>query len=460
MRDNATVVDLADRGLVYVIAALASVLIGGGLVYSPRGTLAVAAASCTAALAAVRPAWFGAGIVVALLFPYTWSPSLTGGPTPVVVLFALPGAVAGGLALLHSGRLRPNLLDGVIVCLVASAFLSELMTFHGHRYSLELVKAALLPYVAFRIVFAASPSAMRSLPEALIWVGVAVSAIAVWEVVAGGNPFLHGPVNEALARWAVNVHRGGVIRAAATFGHPIALGSFLVAPIVIAFAQERWRVLTVLAIGELLTLSRGPWIATIVAVVLYASLTRGLHRLWLIGVALIIAGLFVGPVRHVVSASFQSGTVEQANATYRTQLIGSAFDSLTVWGNPRPDTQPSFLLSELRPTDMTSEPALIASKQGLSGLIVWLALLGALVAATITSWRRRTYFLLPLAVAAIGMWVAMLSVALITTFAVTFWLIVACVATAWSEQRGSPRTLTNPASAARLATGDRLADAA
>src|SRR5690349_13867395 len=116
MRNGAAVVDLADRWLVYVVAAVASVLIGGGLVYSPRGTVAVAAASCTAALAAARPAWFGAGIVAALLFPYTWSPSLTGGPTPVVVLFVLPGAVAGGLALLHSGRLRPHLLDAVVAC--------------------------------------------------------------------------------------------------------------------------------------------------------------------------------------------------------------------------------------------------------------------------------------------------------------------------------------------------------
>ena len=82
-----------------------------------------------------------------------------------------------------------------------------------------------------------------------------------------------------------------------------------------------------------MTLSRGPWIAAIVAVLLYASLTRGLHRVWLIAVALLIVGLFVGPVRHVVSASFQSGTVEQANASYRTQLIGSAFHSLTAVGN-------------------------------------------------------------------------------------------------------------------------------
>jgi hypothetical protein len=348
-------------------------------------------------------------------------------------------------------------LDAAVVALVASAFLSEMVTSHGHRYSLELVKAVLLPYIAFRIVFAASPSAMRSLPDALIWTGLAASAIAIWEVLAGGNPFLHGPVNEALARWAVNVHRGGVIRAAATFGHPIALGSFLVVPVVIAFAQRRWRVLTFLAVGEILTLSRGPWIAAIVAVLLYACLTRGLHRVWLFAVALLIVGLFVGPVRHVVSASFQSGTVEQANATYRTQLIGSAFHSLTLWGSPQPDTEPSFLLSELRPTDMTSEPALLASKQGGWGLLVWLGLLGALGAATISSWRRRNRFLLPLTVAAIGMWVAMLSVALITTFAVSFWLIVACIATLWSQEASVPRREANLPAGARPAAGDRLA---
>src|SRR5262249_24300743 len=155
--------------LVYLGAVLASVLVGVGLVYSPRATIAIAVACLSAALAVTRPAWFGAGLVVSLLFPYAWSPSVTGGPTPVVVLIALPGAVARGLALMDRGRLRVNWLDAIVVCLVASAFLSETMAFHGHRYSLELVKAVLLPYAGFRIVFVACPSAMRKLPEALIW---------------------------------------------------------------------------------------------------------------------------------------------------------------------------------------------------------------------------------------------------------------------------------------------------
>ena len=106
---------------------------------------------------------------------------------------------------------------------------------------------------------------------------------------------------------------------------------------------------------------------------------------------------------------------------------------------------------------MTSEPALLASKQGVWGLVVRLGLLGVLAAAASGAWRRRDCFLLPLTVAAIGMWVAMLSVALITTFAVTFWLIVACIATLWSEEARLPRTEANPPAGARPAAGDRLA---
>ena len=428
---------LRDRWLIPAGALVASVAVGVGVVERPRDTVVVAAAVGAMALAATRPAWFGVGIVVSLLFPYVWSPNVAGGPTPPVVLFAYPGAVLGALVLLRGGRLRTNRFDVLVVGLAVSAFVSEAMTSHGHRYTIELLKAGVLPYAAFRIVFAAWPSAMSKLPEALMWVGVAASAIAAWEVVAGGNPFLHGPVNPLLARWAVNIHRGGLIRAAATFGHPIALGAFLVVPIVIAFARRRWRLLAVLAVGELLTLSRGPWIAAILAVLLYASLTQGFRRIWLVAVILIVVGLFVGPVRHVVTSSFQSGTVEQANAAYRTELIGSTLGSLTVWGDPAPDTVPTYLLSQLRPTDLTSEPALIASKQGVGGLFLWLGLLAALGVAATTAWRRRDYLLLSLAVAALGLWIAMVSVALITTLAATFWLVTASVATLWSADRVS-----------------------
>ncbi len=77
----------------------------------------------------------------------------------------------------------------------------------------------------------------------------------------------------------------------------------------------------------------------------------------------------------------------------------------------------------------------MASKQGVGGLLLWLGLLAALVVATVAAWRRRDYLLLSLAVAALGLWIAMLSVALITTLAATFWLVVACVATLWSADR-------------------------
>lgn len=449
LQRNASDLELRERWLIYGGAMVASVVVGAGVVERPRDAVVLAAALAAMALAATRPAWFGVAIVVSLLFPYVWSPNVVGGPTPPVVLIAYPGALVGTAVLLSSGRLRANWCDVLVLGLAASAFLSESVTSHGHRYTVELLKAGVLPYVAFRLVFATWPSAMSKLPEALLWVGVGASVIAAWEVVAGGNPFLHGPVNPALARWAVNIHRGGIIRAAATFGHPIALGSFLVVPIVIAFARRRWGIFAVLAVGELFTLSRGPWIAAILAVLLYAMLSEGFHRVWALAVVLVVVGLFVGPVRNVVSASFQPGTVEQANAAYRTELIGSTLGSLTVWGSPTPDTVPSYLLSQLTPTDMTSEPALIANKQGVGGLLLWLGLLVALVGATATALRRRDYLLLSLAVAALGLWIALLSVALITTLAATFWLIAACVATLWSADRPSKPGSTGPRRAVR-----------
>src|SRR5207302_4179286 len=98
-----------------------------------------------------------------------------------------------------------------------------------------------------------------------------------------------------------------------------------------------------------------------------------------------------------------------------------------VWGNPLPATSAVTLTPTLQQTDLTSEFALVAIKQGAIGLVFWIAAGGMLL---ITGWRARHIDrpLLTLSVAGVGMWMAMLSMALITSFAATFWLIAAAVA--------------------------------
>ena len=430
---------LQHRGSVlYGCGGFLCLVLAYGIAYRTQYVLLVIAVAGCMTLAAARPEWFVAALVASLLFPYAWSPSITGGPTPPMVLLAVPGALVAFCVVVARSSLRPNRIDVVVAALFGSVFLSELMTGHGHRLFLELAKAGLLPYLAFRLIFTAWPSALAKVPDALLWTGVALSLLAVLDVLIGSSPFIHGPVNPILSRWAIDIHRGGVIRASATLGHPIALGSFLVAPLVIAFAKENWRVFGFLAVGELLTFSRGPWIAAVLAILIYAWLAQGVQRLILIGVLILITGMFVGPVHHIVSASFQSGSVEQANASYRSQLIGTTLRTLSVWGTPAPMTQQSFLLSQLQPTDVTSELALVAAKQGVLGLLSWIGLLAAFSLIARDAARSHDKLLLGLAVALIGMWISMLSVALITTFAVAFWLIVAAVAS--QAEVGSPRS--------------------
>jgi hypothetical protein len=217
-------------------------------------------------------------------------------------------------------------------------------------------------------------------------------------------------------------------------GHPIALGSFLVIPLVFALAQRRWRLFATLAVGEALTLSRGPYIAALAALLLYSVLTRRAGRLAVLFAAVGTLALFIGPVRSTVSNSFQAGTAEHANADYRSALLTTSINSLTLWGKPSGETTELYGSTQTNLSDVTSELALIAGRQGLPGLLIWLGFLAAFIYLIREGKRRNDPLLLVLGTALVGEWIALLSVALITTFQDAFWLTVAMAAARLSQR--------------------------
>jgi hypothetical protein len=440
--------------IVMALSVMALCVMVGAAAASSYQTLvlALAGAAVIAAFACVRPSLFGVALVAMLFVPYTWSPTIRNGSTPAIVLFALPAGLAGAATLVLRGRLRLCVLDYLVVAIFANALLSEIVTLSGvdilgaDALSHDELQRILLPYFAFRLILAAWPQVILRLPYALMMTGAGLSLFGIWEELNRKNFFAHSSLNNPqLALWEANYPRAGGIRVDATMGHPIAFGSFLVIPLVFAFAQRRWGLFALIALGEALTLSRGPYVAAVAVLLLYSILTRRIGRLWVLLAAVGILALFVGPVRNSVTNSFQAGTGEQRNATYRSELLTTSLTSLTLWGKPTGEASELYgSQNQSALTDVTSEFALLSGRQGVLGLTIWIGFLAGFAYTIREARQRRDPLLLILGVALIGEWVALLSVALITSFQCAFLLTVA-LAAARLSQSAPPTQHPNPA---------------
>jgi hypothetical protein len=443
---DAKLIDVLPRrrtllGLLVVMAA--SVVAGAAdASHYQIYVLALFGIAVMVAFVCISPKLFGITLVAMLLVPYTWSPTLRTAPLPAIMFFALPGGIAGAVVLIRRGQLRLGVLDYLVASIFISALLSEIITPSGegilgaHTLSHNEVEVILLPYLAFRLILTAWPSVITKLPHALMITGAGLAIFAIWEELTHANLFAHSSLNNpALAVWEGSYPRAGGVRADATMGHPIALGSFLIIPLMFAFARRRWRLFALIAVGEALTLSRGPYIAAIATLLLYSILTRRVGRLWVLVTVIGVLALFIGPVRNSVTNSFQTGTREQKNANYRSDLLGTSLGSLTLWGNPIGKTSELYAhRGESNLPDVTSELALMSGRQGVLGLTIWVGFLTAFAYIIREARRRSDPLLLVLGVALVGEWVTLLSVALITSFQYAFWLTVAMAAVRLSKR--------------------------
>ena len=431
-------------GLLVVIAV--SVMAGAAEAsHYQTDVLALFCVAIIVAVVCVRPDLYVFALAATLLVPYTWSPTFRTAPVPAIMLFALPGGIVGAAALIRCGRLRLCVLDYLVAAIFVSALLSEIFIASGegilgaHTVSHNEVEVILLPYLAFRLILTAWPGVITKLPEALLITGAGLSLFAIWEELNHANIFTHSSLNNpALAVWEGSYPRAGGVRADATMGHPIALASFLIIPLVFAFGQRRWRLFVLLALGEAFTLSRGPYIAVLIALLLCSILTRRVGRLLVLGTVIGALALFIGPVHNSVTNSFQGGTSEQNSANYRSELLGTSLSSLTLWGNTAGNTSELFAhQGEFKLPDVTSELALMSGRQGVLGLTIWVGFLTVFAYVIREARRRSDPLLLLLGVALVGEWVTLLSVALITSFQYAFWLTVAMAAARLSQQTGA-----------------------
>ena len=380
------------------------------------------------ALVAALIRWPNAGpycAVLAVAIPYTWSRSAGASVIAYPLLMAVVLSCAS-IPRLNGLKLRPGILDWLVLAIVLDVGLSEALTGLGYSLLQHEVLNILIPYAGVRLFLTAYPECLEQLPKAFLTVGVLAVSYALYQELIGGDPAgkLAPLYNPVLARWTGVLMRGGELRAPSSFSQPIAFGSFLVVPAVFAFAQRRWMTLCIVLLGIGLTFSRGPYIVVILSLVLIAILRGRLTRLGIVLALTVIVASQVGPVSHVISNSFTAGTLENQNASYRSKLLSTSLEHLSVVGTPIPQNETGNLLIGQGLPDLTSYLAVTVVRTGAIGLILWVALVGYLGRLFMRARSLKDETLGIMTVGMIGLWLSLLSVSLITNFQYVVWILL------------------------------------
>ena len=415
------------------IAVVIAVSLGAALSVNPLLVVAMALVISYAAISWSMPRLavvLGLGLMA---LPYAWSPDVSVITlTPALVV----SAVWIGVSLVQGSRpFCWHSIDLAVAAYVVAPAISALIVGQPLGLFLYTVVNVATPYLALRLYV--SRSDLRTaefLPPTLIGIGCAVSVLAIIEVVLGYNPTVEVLTNPSLSQWTQEATRAGFVRAQASFGHPIALGTFLLIPVGFAAAwpgKRRWWTLAILLPAVLLTFSRGPWIGLIVTFALVIGTERAIRGRFLQVLSLVlIAGLaawFIGPVQEVIRQTFAPGTIEAGNAAYRSQLIEATFRHMTLAGTPVSQSQTTYLIPGFE--DVTSNLALTALRTGVLGLFAWIAIAGLAVRSLIRALRKRDRELRAMSIVVITQFVVLAAVSLITNYQYFFWFSVALLAT-------------------------------
>jgi hypothetical protein len=198
------------------------------------------------------------------------------------------------------------------------------------------------------MLLASAPGGRRLLLLTFCIAGGLVAVQALIEFAVQRNFLLEwglafGPAAE---QWTSIGTRFGLTRSAAAFGHPIELGVFFSLGILAAFEALRSRLLpawsaltlaTLMFLGQLATVSRGPIFATLAVIVLWALSARPMRLAFRMAVMVIILSLAFAAVTQVDVQGGLSGFVQTGDkgtdsmggtAQHRVQLTTEFFKEL------------------------------------------------------------------------------------------------------------------------------------
>ena len=193
--------------------------------------------------------------------------------------------------------------------------------------------------------------------------------------------------------------RGPLLRAEASSGQPLALGFLLV--IALGFwlylrshlkgGGARVAVTGLLCAGLLVSFSRGPWLAAVVAYLAYAAFgPRGASRLVKAGVVLLLLGglLLASPMGNKITAMipFTGGQVGESSLTYRELLLQRSWELIKA----RPVFGDQLALSKMQ--DLRQGQGIIDVINGYVDITLFYGFTGlAFFLAFILSGLSRTY---------------------------------------------------------------------
>jgi O-antigen ligase len=234
------------------------------------------------------------------------------------VLYTLPlGLFVAWLVTARSDRVRPRVVDllpaGVLVYSLASLAFTNPNWVENVRSLVLLLGPGVVAYY-FTAFGPIGRDPVRHVARALLIGAVVLSAMAIVEARTGWNLW-HD------TGW----RNAGVPRSVATLSNPAVLGTFLGAAIVIAVAVLAWRgpselrrlswiVVAVAPAGLLVTYTRGPIIATVVAAVPILLLTRRSWHRSVIGLAAL------GLALTVAWPHFQSSSVYRVRVSNESTI--------------------------------------------------------------------------------------------------------------------------------------------
>jgi O-antigen ligase len=431
--------------------------LAAGHLVSPLKATAVLLAALAAVVALRHPqAMLGLGFAATALIPVYWVPSPSGIPVAPVMGTVVAVVLLPAVAVAHRGRrwVPIDIAALAFVGLVVVAAYAD--SGSATSFSAQLVATALLPYLAARLL--ADENGRRWIAGATVPVATLLSVVGIREHAGAANPFFTLVKPKYLGSlWARPELRLDSVRAEASFGHPIAFGMFLALSIALtlwlARDVQRWwlRLLLLGAAGVQLvalsdTLTRGPYLALVLAVVLaLPTALRG--RRWVrtaFGVAALAAIVALTPVASTVSTLWErsSGTTSEANsARYRLELASTMTDgaNFSWFGKPASDAEGGIAGSARQRIGVVSiddEYTLVYLQ---SGLLALLAFVGVSLCVWWAALRRRLSLGSRVwGLAALGATVAITTVALFTQYVEIFWMLIGVTA-AIDEQRRTRR---------------------
>ncbi|MDO8106811.1 hypothetical protein Q6348_06325 [Isoptericola sp. b441] len=334
-------------------------------------------------------------------------------------------------------RLRaPDLIVAVAVTTAVLAYVGGYGTIHSASVAVLDWGAC---YVFARLV--ASSVEARWIYGVVALVLGAAGLLALVEFATGVNVFVHLPAlsDYSGSIWRTLQTRGGVLRAEGAFGHSIALGASLAMAVPLALGSRlpkavKVAVVTTLLAGSVVTFSRigiGTAVAGLVLSVLLMRSELAMRTRLAMSALFGVVAVVATPLLEGVFAA--AGSEAAGSAAYRPALL-RLLPTIRVLGMSGARERSAAGTTSFGAFGSIDSAVILAGVT--YGLIVVVLLLGLHVTAAATLLRRTEPS--PAQIAIVAQLPAVLTVALITQYAMFFWFMAGLAVSTYVRARPSP----------------------